>query len=273
MDNWDFCSFMVENSFLMPPSFPTRVHEAAAGSVSNFFGRISHVDTVLVVNSCARGQAVAESDLDFAILVPPGVTADTTREIETAWHEFALTDAALTRYRASGPHALLHLDLITGEYQPGQMEEGGMPDYFEVEIGNQVRYSAPMGNPGPYYLELRRNWLPYYDTALRAQRLGMTVAFCEYDLNSIRPYIDRGLHFQAFDRLTVAFQKFLQALFISRGVYPIAYNKWIKMQVVEWLGMPDLYAQLPAILSVSNIESYETAEKAEKLAALLRSLC
>jgi predicted nucleotidyltransferase len=253
-------------------SFPTRAHEAAADSVSNFFGQVKHVDTVLVVNSCARGQAVAWSDLDFAILLSPGVTVETVREMEAAWRDLILTDAALAKYRASGPHALLHLDLITGEYQPGQMEEGGMPDYFEVEIGNQVCYSAPMGKAGPYYEDLQQRWLPYYDTALRAERLEMTVAFCEYDLDGIRPYIDRGLHFQAFDRLTVAFQKFLQALFISKEIYPLAYNKWIKMQVVEWLGMPELYAQLPGILSVSNIESYEPAEKAESLRRLLSAL-
>jgi predicted nucleotidyltransferase len=253
-------------------SFPTRAHKEAAESVKDYFQNIENVDTVLVVNSCARGQAVADSDLDFAIVVSPGTTPADTREMETAWQTYAKTASAISKYRASGPHALLHLDLITGDYQPGLMEEGGMPDFFEVEIGNQVCYSKPLGEAGPFFLSLRRRWLPYYDERLRYERLQMTIQSCEYDLSRIRPYVERGLHFQAFDRLTVAFQKFLQALFISKRFYPIAYNKWIKMQVATWLRMPDLYSQLPPILSVSNIESYETAEKGQMLEALLHSL-
>lgn len=253
-------------------SFPTRTHKEAAESVKDYFLSSKYVDTVLVVNSCARGQAVAGSDLDLAILVSPDATTADIQDMETAWQTYARTDRALSDYLSSGPHALLHLDLITGDYQPGQMETGGMPDFFELEIGNQVCYSAPLGETGPFFLELRQKWLPYYDAALRSERLQMTIGSCEYDLGCIRPYIDRGLHFQAFDRLTVAFQKFLQALFISKGVYPIAYNKWIKMQVATWLRMPELYTQLPPILSISNMESYETAEKAEMLKALLHSL-
>jgi len=256
----------------MQLSFPTRTHKEAAESVMNYFHNSKHVDTVLVVNSCARGQAVAESDLDFAILVSPGITEAEWHELENAWQTFAKTDPAISGYRSSGPHALLHLDLITGNYLPGQMEEGGMPDFFEIEIGNQVCYSEPFGEVGPFFLDLKRRWLPYYDEALRDERLRMTVQSCEYDLDRIRPYLDRHLHFQAFDRLTVAFQKYLQALFISKSTYPLAYNKWIKLQVATWLGLPDLYAQLPPILSVSNIESFETAEKAVMLKTLLHSL-
>ncbi|MBS1664643.1 MAG: hypothetical protein JST68_26595 [Bacteroidetes bacterium] len=256
----------------MSVSFPTQAHSDAAESIKDYFGSSRNIDTILVVNSCARGQAVAGSDLDFAILLAQGITADEREGMEAGWQAYAKTSAAISRYRDSGKHALLHLDLIAGDYRPGEMEEGGMPDSFELEIGNQVCYSKPLGDAGPYFLELRRKWLPYYDEALRAERLRMTIEFCEYDLDCIGPYIERGLHFQAFDRLTVAFQKFLQALFISKSSYPIAYNKWIKMQVASWLGMPELYSKLPPILSVSNIESEETAEKGEMLRGLLRSL-
>ncbi|HVU94446.1 MAG TPA: nucleotidyltransferase domain-containing protein [Puia sp.] len=250
-------------------SFPTKAHKEAAEAIKEYFQNIKNVDTILVVNSCARGQAVAGSDLDLAILAAQGTTSTEIGEMEAAWLAFAANSPALLTYQALGPHALLHLDLITGDYRPGPMETGGMPDSFEIEIGNQVRYSVPLGQAGPFFLDLRRRWLPYYDSALRSERLRMITQSCEYDLSCIRPYLERGLHFQAFDRLTVAFQKFLQALFISRRVYPIAYNKWIRMQVEVWLGMPDLYSKLPSILSVCNIESFETAEKAVLLKTLL----
>ena len=256
----------------MQPSFPTPIHKEAAEAIKEYFQDIKNVDTILVVNSCARGQAVAGSDLDLAILTAQGTTTAEIGEMEIAWQLFAAKSPALSTYRALGPHAHLHLDLITGDYRPGPMEDGGMPDTFEIEIGNQVRYSAPLGHAGPFFFDLQRKWLPYYDAALQSDRLRMATQSCEYDLSCIRPYLERGLHFQAFDRLTVAFQKFLQALFISRRVYPIAYNKWIKMQVETWLGMPDLYSKLPSILSVCNIESFETAEKSAMLKILLDGL-
>ncbi len=41
------------------------------------------------------------------------------------------------------------------------------------------------------------------------------------------------------------------------------------MHVAECLGLPQLYAALPALLSVSNMESRELVEKANDLKTLL----
>jgi len=46
-------------------------------------------------------------------------------------------------------------------------------------------------------------------------------------------------------------------------------NKWIQEQVAEWLSLPELYEELPSILSVRNIESSELGEKADVLRNLL----
>jgi len=125
---------------------------------------------------------------------------------------------------------------------------------------------------GPYFRELRAKWLPYYGEDLRQQRLTIALNACRYDLDHIPFFIKRGLYFQAFDLLWKAFQEYLQALFIAHKTYPIAYNKWIKEQVVQWLGRADLYLQLPPILSVSNIESDEINNKVKMLRALLDDL-
>jgi predicted nucleotidyltransferase len=256
----------------LTPIFPTKLHEQAAGTVREFFKNIPNVDTVLVVNSCARGQAVPESDLDFAILVKPETPPPEVMNIETAWQVYAGTQPVLLKYRDLTPSAHLHLDVITGQYSPAIMEDGGGPDYFEIEIGNQICYSAPMGEPGPHFKTLRNKWMPFYGEHLRLQRFTMTRKACEYDLDHIPLYINRGLYFQAFDRLYTAFQKFLQALFISKSTYPIAYNKWIRLQVETWLDLPDLYARLSPIISVSNIESHELNDKASMLRELLNGL-
>jgi len=254
------------------PSFPTVIHQATAEIVRDYFLAIPYVDTILVVNSCARGVAVPESDLDFAILVNADATTTQIRNIETNWQIYSQEQPTFLKYRRFSQFAHLHLDIITGNYTPAVIEVAEPADYFELEIGNQICYSAPMDKAGPYFQELQDKWLPYYNEELRLQRLTMVRNACEYDLNHIPFFISRGLYFQAFDILCKAFQEYLQALFIGNKTYPIAYNKWIKEQVVTWLNKPELYPKLSPILSVRNIESNEINDKAKMLLDLLKKI-
>jgi hypothetical protein len=254
------------------PNFPTILHQDVAGMVSNYFLSIPTVDTVLIVNSCARGQAVAESDLDLAILVKPETTSTEIETIETSWFNYSASHPTLVSFTKSNPFAHLHLDIINGIYTPTILEIGVATDYFEIEIGNQICYSAPMYEAGIYFKELQNKWLPYYNEELRLQRFEMTRSACEYDLNHIPLFIKRGLYFQAFDLLYKAFQEYLQTLFIAQKTYPIAYNKWIKYQIVNVLNQPELYPKLSPILSVSNIESNEINNKVIMLRELLADL-
>jgi predicted nucleotidyltransferase len=254
------------------PTFPTTLHQEAANVVHGCFSDLACVDTVLVVNSCARGKAVPESDLDFAVLVKPGTAKRDIARYEAQWRSFSQTQPLLMEFLASHRFAQIHLDLIDGHYAPGEMEKGGAPDTFELEVGNHICYSAPMGSVGNYFDSLQAQWLPYYDETLRDQRLAMTRSACLYDLDHIPAYMERGLAFYAFDRLWTAFQKYLQALFIAHRTYPIAYNKWIKEQVVERLALSALYAKLPPILSVGDIESDAVNEQAKALRVLLDAL-
>jgi hypothetical protein len=254
------------------PKFPTKLHQEAAGLIRDYFLAIPNVDTVLVVNSCARGQAVAESDLDFAILVKPDTAAAEIKSIHTAWLAYSANQPTFLKYKQLHPFAHLHLDIIDGNYIPAIIEVGEPIDYFEIEIGNQICYSAPIDNAGYYFRELQKKWLPYYNNELHLRRLAMTRNACNYDLDHIPFFINRALYFQAFDILCKAFQKYLQALFIANKTYPIAYNKWINEQVVKWLHKPELYPKLSPILSVSNIESNEINEKAKMLRALLNNV-
>lgn len=253
-------------------SFPTPLHQETAELVRDYFLTIPNVDSILVVNSCARGQAVPESDLDFAILVNPDTTLEDKKMIEAGWKIYSRTQRTFLQFEQSSQFAHLHLDIIDGNYTPTIMEIGEASDFFEVEIGNHICYSAPMGKSGTYFIELQNKWLPYYNEELRLQRFDMTRNACEYDLNHIPVFIERGIYFQAFDILCKAFQEYLQTLFIANKTYPIAYNKWIKEQIVKWLNKPDLYPKLSPILSVKNIESNEINDKANMLRDLLHDL-
>jgi predicted nucleotidyltransferase len=68
---------------ILNPSFPTKLHQDSAELINDYFLAICSVDTpFLVVNSCARGQAIPESDLDFAILIKPDTKPAEIRNIQ-----------------------------------------------------------------------------------------------------------------------------------------------------------------------------------------------
>src|SRR5215203_4266606 len=163
-------------------TFPTKLHQDSADIIRDYFLAIPNVDTVLVVNSCARGQAVPESDLDFAILVKPGSTPAEVKKIEHAWRIYSEKQPTFLKYKQAHQFAHLRLDIIDGNYKPINIEKGEPIDFFEIEIGNQICYSAPMHSAGSYFQELQNKWLPYFNEELRLQRLQTIKDACSYDL-------------------------------------------------------------------------------------------
>lgn len=251
--------------------YPTLFHAEAAQTARDFFAASPLVDTVLLTNSCARGVAVPESDLDMQILAVPHATPREREALLLAWQAHAKTLPAVQRFLQSGPFAHIHLDIADGVFTPQVWDDGGGPDDFEIGIGNLVAYSAPLGNAGAYFRELRARWMPFYDDDLRAQRLNMVRAACAHDLDHVPFFVRRGLHFQAFDRLYRATQEFLQALFISRKTYPIAYNKWIREQL-GWLNMPELYEPLARVFEVKNFAGSGLVDNAHALRGLVEGV-
>ena len=86
---------------MFKPAFPTKLHQDVAELVRDYFHETNSIDTVLVVNSCARGQAIPESDLDFAILTKPGVSPAERMSIETSWQSYSETQPTLLQYKQS----------------------------------------------------------------------------------------------------------------------------------------------------------------------------
>jgi len=101
----------------------------------------------------------------------------------------------------------------------------------------------------------------------------MVKMYCLNNLHHIPLYVERGLYFQSFNRLYDAIGEFLQALFITNRKYPIAYDKWIKEQLIEILRMPNLYNELIKMMEYKKFESIEHKEKAEQLEILLSQYC
>lgn len=248
--------------------YPTAEHEQAAQTITEYFSGLPEAKAVLLVNSCARGKATRDSCLDIVVLVGPDVTPSRREELEAEWAEFYRGQAVFRDLEAAGKFSEVHLDIIDGRYRPTPRDWTGGPDSFEVEIGNHLAYSVPLWERCAYYQELKARWLPYYGEALRKKRLAEVTKYCFNNLEHIPLFVSRGLYFQAFDRLYNAYREFLQALFISRRTYPIAYDKWIQEQVEEILGLPQLFAQLPHLFEIDNFRSRELVDKADDLRRL-----
>ncbi len=251
------------------PSYPTPQHERAARAVVDFFAARPEPQAVLLMGSCARGRASPDSCLDVLVLVPPGLPPFHRSALGNAWLSHYEQQDAFRAVREVGAFSQVDLDIVDGLFVPRPRGWTDGPDEFELEVGNTLVYSAPLWSRGDRLAALKAQWLPYYDEALRRTRLTDVLRFCLNNLDHIPLYVRRGLYFQSFNRLYDALREFLQALFIARGVYPIAYDKWIKEQVVDILGLPELYPQLTHLLEIPHFESDEIARKAELLRALV----
>jgi len=109
------------------PLFPTKLHQDTAELVRDYFTAISNVETILIVNSCARGQATPDSDLDFDILIKPGMTISEINKHETSWLNHIKGEQKYLEYKGSNPFAHLHVDIIDGKYSPKIIENAEQP--------------------------------------------------------------------------------------------------------------------------------------------------
>jgi hypothetical protein len=247
------------------PSYPTTAHERAAEAIVAFFVAHADTDAVLLTNSCARGRATPDSCLDMQVIVSP----DAVQRLDEEFRRFAATNAALSELQHAGRFSDLHLDVTDGVLAPGTIDEESIDD-FEVAVGNFFVYSVPLLVHGDRVERLSSEWLPYYADSLRHERLEAARWFVlDNNLARIPWFLDRQLYFQAFDRFYRAFQGFLLGLHIARRTYPIAYNKWIREQVVENLGLPDVYDRLPVLFELHPFESRALEAKSESLRKLV----
>ncbi len=250
-------------------SYPTPEHQRAAEVITDHFVKNYSIDAVLLVNSCARGKATRDSCLDIIVLAEPGKERSPLSELEAGWCELEKSSEAIQDLYKVGKFSDVHPDFISGEFIPGEQDEAAGPDGFELQIGNFLAYSQPLWQGSDYFAQLKEKWLPYYGEELHLRRLERVRWFCLNNLHHIPSYLERGLYFQSFDRLYNAYQEFLQALFIARRTYPIAYNKWIHEQIVDILELPKLYEQITHLFEIKKFESTEIGDKAREVEELL----
>jgi predicted nucleotidyltransferase len=243
-------------------SYPTTEHENAANKFVEIFSKDSRVNSILLVNSCARGKATKDSCLDLVLLIN---NLSEKEKIELDFKNLLKSVPEFIELKKAGRFSHIDLFITDGQITPNEREWESGPDEFELAIGNLFIYSFVLFDKKDYFLKLTKKYLPYYSENLRKKKLAEATKFFLNNIHHVQLYVDRELYFAAFDRLYKASQEFLQALFISKKVYPISYAKWIKEQLVEILGMPRLYSEFVQIHEINKFEGQEIAQKAEKL--------
>ena len=246
-------------------SYPTTSHQKAAEAATSFFSSRADVDAVLLTCSCTRGKATKDSCVDIAVLIPNGLAAEKQVALEQEWQSYYQRGQIFKDLHAVGAYSHIDLHWFDGDCRPSEHGWTTGADEFELELGNLIAYAVPLFERNDHFQGLRERWLPYYAEDLREQRLALVLKYCHNNLDHIPVYVKRHLFFQAFDRLYNAFGEFLQALFISKRIYPIAYDKWIREQIAEILELPELYNCLPKLFEIEQFESEEIAEKGTEL--------
>jgi Nucleotidyltransferase domain len=227
------------------------------------------VDAVLLVGSCARGWADEGSDLDLAVVVTPSVGEAERQALLRAWEASGARAEAAHILRPLVRYSDVEIDLIDGKFQPTPRGWTSGPDEFELELGNYVAHSTVLFERDARVQTLRDRWLPFYEESLRTERLKSVRTYCLNNLDHVPWALGRGDRFHAFHRLYHASQEFLQALFISRRTYPLAYDKWVAKQLGELLGLAELAPELETIVGARQLDAAMLRGNAGMLAELL----
>ena len=190
--------------------------------------------------------------------------------LEEQWKLHYKQSCFFRAFEESGRITEVHCYTFNGNFTEDCVEWDGGPDPFEIEIGNTLVYSYPLAEFSNRFSRLTRDWLPYYAEERRLRRLKMNEGYLLDHIDRIEPYVVRDLHFQANSRLRWAFEKFLQNLFISKRVYPLCYDKWIKLQITEILVIGDLMPKLGKLFEISDFYSYDLISKGDLLLDLYK---
>ncbi len=243
--------------------YPSDAHLRAADKFVELFSTDKRVESILLVGSCARGLATKDSCVDITVILDD---MGDSLHFETDANDKCLRTPEFRELERTGKFSNLDLNITDGRFKPVKRGWTSGPDNFELEIGNTFVHSHLLYDRRGRFDALRADFLPYYDEKLRRTRYEDVKRYLFNNLEHIPLCAHRGLHFQCLERLRNASREYLQALFISRRIYPIAYDKWIKEQMVEMLGMHRAYSDMVSLFQIGDLESGELEEKA----ALLR---
>lgn len=253
------------------PTYPSTLHEQAANAVVEHFRGRPHVKAILLTNSCARGKATVDSCLDMLIIHEPSMDRPAYYEMTQSLADYVAREPVFASLKRVGRFSELDPEFTDAVVQPSSFRRGPVsgPDHLELEIGNTFVYSSVLWEADSYFRDLRNGWLPYYGEELRRRKLAEALGYFRNTIDHIEPFANRGFGHSCVKRLLIGLEEFLQALFISRRIYPIAYDKHLPEQIIEILGEEALYPKLAALFEIHTLDARSLIEKGNALSDLM----
>jgi hypothetical protein len=240
-------------SVLAQVRFPTPHHERLLRSAIERFEPDPRVKAMLLTNSLGRNQGDRFSDLDFAVFVSD---ADVAGYKEAAG-----------KLRFACAEVEVHMAATTLRFVPGEMDWNDL-DQFEIRVGNFLAHPRLLFDRDGAWSEARARHLPYYDGALADSRGRRFAELLAWQVEHGRIAVERGLAFEAAQRIVQSLSLFFAALFVRRRVYPVDYQKRIEHQVSEWLGLPEAARQARAALAFDGNDVRSLALSLDRIAEL-----
>lgn len=249
--------------------FPTKTHQEGFEKAVEFLKKKREVLAISLGGSVARGQGAYDSDLDVNFYVQNWGKVDGVKKEYEKFYSRHLRPL-LKRKDVGG-----FFDITINERhlnpgpQPRHWTSG--PDEFEVEVGNSFAYVILIDERNNTFSKAVKKFIPYYSESLRKKRLKEAVKYGLNNIAHLEPFARRKLYDQIYKRLYDARKEFLQALFISKRKYPLDYDKWVKYELEEILGMPEVYKKLVPLYELKKFESNEMVRKGENLKELFHT--
>jgi hypothetical protein len=215
--------------------FPTPEHARRLRDAVERFEPDPRIKAMILTNSLARGEGDRFSDLDFAVFVAEGDLAEykaIAKEIRHAASDFEV-----------------HMAATTLTFVPREMDLNDL-DGYEIRIGNFLAHPLVVFDRDGDWHEARARHLPYYDEATARARRARFRELASYQADCCRIAVERGLAFEAAQRVLQSLSLFFAALFIDRRVYPVDYQKRIEQQVTRWLGLPEVVEEARGVLAL-----------------------
>ena len=241
-----------------------------------YFEGLPGVFAIVLTGSLARGRAVEGSCIDLSVFIEKKRFERLAAGLRARVKAYSRLGGEVCYFHGEIEGGVefgdvrVDVNFTDGKFRRGHMSFDVVRDELETTIGNLLVYCVPLFEKGDRYQLLRSRYLPFYNDALRKERLDGTNEEFSYKSWKTRWLASRGEYFAALETLLETHGIFLQHLFVKERKYPIDYVKWLKEQCETILGMPELYPKLTAVVEGIKLNEKGIINKAAMLEQLMQ---
>jgi len=256
--------------------FPNENYRRTLEKMVDYFRVFPGVFAVVLTGSLVRGKAVEGSCIDLCVFLHKEDYERLASGVKARAKAYSRMGGEVCYYTSEVEGGVefgdvrVDMQFTDGKFQRGHMSFDIVRDEFETTIGNLLVHCMPFFQKGNRYQHLGARYLPFYDDAIRKERLDGTSEEFNYKAWKAHWLASRGEYFSALETLLETERIFLQHLFIKERKYPIDYAKWLKEQCETILCMPELYRKLTGVVEGIKLSKRGIIKKTSMLERMMQ---